>query len=152
MRFIPGLLLSAALLTAAPLAFAEERTAFELQAREIYQTVVESRSAKGQGNVPVVVDYIVRELKAGGFAAADIDVTDYEIEGELVQGLMVWYRAEGTPKQKPIAPSRTASPPSIRRAASTADRRRVRSAARSSTHGVISFEFSSGDAPRRPLP
>ncbi len=102
MRFIPGLLLSAALLTAAPLAFAEERTAFELQAREIYQTVVEIRSAKGQGNVPVVVDYIVRELKAGGFAAADIEVTDYEIEGELVQGLMVWYRAEGTPKQKPI--------------------------------------------------
>ena len=102
MRFIPGLLLSAALLTAAPLAFAEERTAFELQAREIYQTVVEIRSAKGQGNVPVVVDYIVRELKAGGFADADIEVTDYEIEDELVQGLMVWYRAEGTPKQKPI--------------------------------------------------
>lgn len=102
MRFTPGLFLSAALLLAAPAAFAEERTAFELQAREIYQTVVEIRSAKGQGNVPVVVDYIVRELKAGGFADADIEVTDYEIEGELVQGLMVWYRAEGTPKQKPI--------------------------------------------------
>jgi acetylornithine deacetylase/succinyl-diaminopimelate desuccinylase-like protein len=102
MRFTPGLFLSAALLTAAPLAIAEERTAFELQAREIYQTVVEIRSAKGQGNIPVLVDYLVRELKAGGFADADIEVTDYEIEGELVQGLMVWYRAEGTPKQKPI--------------------------------------------------
>ncbi|MBI1253954.1 MAG: M20/M25/M40 family metallo-hydrolase [Hyphomonas sp.] len=102
MRFTSGLFLSAALLTAAPLAIAEERTAFELQAREIYQTVVEIRSAKGQGNIPVLVDYLVRELKAGGFADADIEVTDYEIEGELVQGLMVWYRAEGTPKQKPI--------------------------------------------------
>ena len=102
MRFAPGLLLYAALMLAAPAALAEERTAFELRAREIYQTVVEVRSAKGQGNVPVLVDYLVRELKAGGFTDADIEVTDYEIEGELVQGLMVWYRAEGTPKQKPI--------------------------------------------------
>jgi acetylornithine deacetylase/succinyl-diaminopimelate desuccinylase-like protein len=102
MRFTPGLLLSAALLLAAPMALAEERTAFEQQAREIYQTVVEIRTAKGQAKVPVVVDYLVRELKAGGFADADIEVTDYDSAGEPVQGLMVWYRAEGKPKQKPI--------------------------------------------------
>ncbi len=103
MRFIPGLLLSAALLLAAPASLADERTAFELQAREIYQTVVEIRTAKGQAKVPVMVDYLVRELKAGGFADADIEVTNYDSAGERVQGLMVWYRAEGKPKQKPIA-------------------------------------------------
>ena len=81
MRFAPGLLLYAALMLAAPAALAQERTAFELQARDIYQTVVEIRSAKGQGNVPVLVDYLVRELKAGGFTDADIEVTYYEIEG-----------------------------------------------------------------------
>jgi len=102
MRFTPGFLVSAALLLSAPAALAEERTAFELQAREIYQTVVEIRTAKGQAKVPFMVDYLVRELKAGGFADTDIEVTDYDSDGEPVQGLMVWYRAEGAPKQAPI--------------------------------------------------
>lgn len=102
MRLTPGLLLSAALLTWAPAALAEERPAFGQQAREIYQTIVEIRTAKGQANVPVMVDYLVHELKAGGFSDADIQVTDYSIDGEIVQGLMVWYRAEGKPNQKPI--------------------------------------------------
>lgn len=102
MRIAPALLAASAFFLAAPLASAEERTAFEQQAREIYQTVVEVRTAKGQGKVPEVVDYLVRELRAGGFSDSDILVTDHEIDGEHVQGLMVWYRAEGTPKQKPI--------------------------------------------------
>lgn len=95
-------LLSAALLHSAPVALAEERTAFEQQAREIYQTAVEIRTAKGQGKTPELVSYLVSELKAAGFKDADIRITDHDIDGEHVQDLMVWYRAEGTPKQAPI--------------------------------------------------
>ena len=67
----------------------------------MYQTASKSAPPRA-GKMSDLVDYLVSELKAGGFADADIEVTDHEIEGELVQGLMVWYRAEGTPKQKPI--------------------------------------------------
>lgn len=102
MRIQSGLLASAAFLLVSPLAAAQERTAFELQAREIYQTAVEIRTAKGQEKVPELVEYLVSELKAGGFSDEDILVTDHESGGEKVQGLMVWYRAEGTPSEKPI--------------------------------------------------
>ena len=102
MRSHLSLLASAALLFVSPLAMAQEPTAFELQAREIYQTAVEIRTAKGQSKVPELVDYLVSELKAGGFADSDILVTAHESGGEQVQGLMVWYRAEGTASEKPI--------------------------------------------------
>ncbi|MBY9068415.1 M20/M25/M40 family metallo-hydrolase [Hyphomonas sp. WL0036] len=100
MRIKSCLLASAAALFIAPFASAQERTPFELQAREIYQTAVEIRTAKGQGKIPELVDYLVSELKSAGFA--DILVTDHEIDGEKVQGLMVWYRAEVASSKKPI--------------------------------------------------
>jgi carboxypeptidase PM20D1 len=102
MPFKRIVLFSAALFLAAPVAAAQERTEFEQATRELYQSVIEIRSAKGQGHVPELVDYLVGQLKAGGFADADIRVTDHEIDGEKVQDLMVWFRAAGTPKQKPI--------------------------------------------------
>lgn len=102
MPFKRFVLFSAALFLVAPVAAAQERTEFEQATRELYQSVIEIRSAKGQGHVPELVDYLVGQLKAGGFADADIRVTDHEIDGEKVQDLMVWFRAAGTPKQKPI--------------------------------------------------
>lgn len=102
MPFKRIVLFSAALFLAAPVAAAQERTEFEQATRELYQSVIEIRSAKGQGHVPELVDYLVGQLKAGGFADGDIRVTDHEIDGEKVQDLMVWFRAAGTPKQKPI--------------------------------------------------
>lgn len=102
MNFKPALLISAALLLAASPAFAQERTAYEQKARSLYEEVIAVRTAKGQGNIPELVDYLVSELKAAGFADSDIEITDYDSDGELVQGLMIWYRAEGEAKEKPI--------------------------------------------------
>ena len=102
MSFKPAFLLSAALLFAAPTVLAEERTPFEQSAREMYQTAVEIRTARGQEKTPELVSYLFSELKAAGFADADIRITDHDNNGEAVQGLMVWYRAEGVSKQKPI--------------------------------------------------
>ncbi|MEQ8557197.1 MAG: M20/M25/M40 family metallo-hydrolase [Henriciella sp.] len=102
MAFRPSLLLSAALIATAPTAFAQERSDYEQEAREIYRNVVEIRSARGQERVPEVVDYLVGELKDAGFSDDDLVVTDYDATGEHTQGLMVWYRAEEESDEKPI--------------------------------------------------
>ena len=103
MTFRPALLISAALLLATPAAFAETRAPHEQKARSLYEEAIAVRTAQGQGKVPELVDYLVEELKAGGFTDADIEVTDYENDGERIQGLMVWYRAEeGQAAEKPI--------------------------------------------------
>ena len=95
MNFRLSLIASAAMLAAAPLAIAQDRTAFEQQAREIYRNVVEIRSARGHEKVPEMVDYITGEMKAVGFTDEDIRITDYDATGEATQGLIVWYRAQG---------------------------------------------------------
>jgi len=101
LRQLP-LIAIAACLMATPLAVAQERTADELQARELYRNIVSYRTARGQEKVPELVDYLVGELKAAGFTDEDIKVTDYDSDGEATQGLMVWYRASGEPTEKPI--------------------------------------------------
>ena len=102
MNFRLSLIASAAMLAAAPLAIAQDRTAFEQQAREIYRNVVEIRSARGHEKVPEMVDYITGEMKAVGFTDEDIRITDYDATGEATQGLIVWYRAQGEPSEDPI--------------------------------------------------
>ncbi|WP_084420038.1 M20/M25/M40 family metallo-hydrolase [Henriciella litoralis] len=96
-----SLLAGAAFLAATPFAAAQERTPDELKAREIYSNVIAIRSARGQGRVHEVVDYLKGELKDAGFADADMEVTDYDNKGEPTQGLMVWYRSEN-PEHEPI--------------------------------------------------
>ena len=102
MSFRISLLAAAAAVSVAPIASGQERTEFEQQAREIYRNVVEVRSARGHENVPKIVDYVVGELKAAGFSDEDIEVTDYDNDGEATQGLVVWYRSPD-PQDKPIA-------------------------------------------------
>ncbi len=96
------MLAAAASLIMGPTVVAQERTADELQARELYRNIVSYRTARGQEKVPELVDYLVGELKAAGFTDEDIKVTDYDSDGEATQGLMVWYRASGEPTEKPI--------------------------------------------------
>lgn len=97
--FALSVLLGASCLT--PVAAAQERTADEQKAREIYAKIVSIRSARGQENVPEVFEYLQRELAAAGFADGDMEVTDYDNNGEATQGLMVWYRAKA-PVKAPI--------------------------------------------------
>lgn len=102
-------ILGAALLagTSAPAlaqdAASDALTADQQMAREIYSDIVAFRTAKGQGQVPAMVTYLVDRLKDAGFTDADIAVTDYEIEGEVTQGLMVTFRAAPDASEKPIA-------------------------------------------------
>ena len=70
--------------------------------RSIYETVISMRTARGQEKVPDMVAYLVGELKTAGFTDADIQVTDYDADGEHTQGLMVTYRAADEPAEKPI--------------------------------------------------
>lgn len=95
------LAISAAML-AAPSAQARDLSANEQEARDIYEKVISIRTARGQEQVPVMVSYLVSQLKAAGFSDNDIQVTDYDSAGERTQGLMVYYHAEGEPAQKPI--------------------------------------------------
>ena len=97
-----SMIIAAGVLAMAPSASAQERTPHEQMARDIYEHVISIRSARGQEKVPEVVSYLVEKLKAAGFTDEDIQVTDYDANGEHIQGLMVWYRAEGEPEEKPI--------------------------------------------------
>lgn len=100
---IRSLLLAAAASTLcfAPSGIADELTPEQAKAREIYAKIVSIRSARGQGKMHEMVDYLVSEFKAAGFTDEDIAVTDYDSEGEPTQGLMVWFKAED-PIAKPI--------------------------------------------------
>ena len=97
-----SMIFAAGVLAMTPVAAAQERTPHEQMARDIYEHIVNIRSSRGQEKVPEVVDYLVGKLKAAGFTDDDIQVTDYDADSEHIQGLMVWYRADGTPKEKPI--------------------------------------------------
>lgn len=97
--FALSVLLGASCLT--PLATAQERTADEQKAREIYAKIVSIRSARGQENVPEVFAYLKSELATAGFVDGDMEVTNYDNNGEATQGLMIWYRAKD-PVKAPI--------------------------------------------------
>ena len=69
---------------------------------DIYRDVIAFRTARGQQQVPAMVAYLVDRFRKAGFSDADIQVTDYDSEGEKTQGLMVTYRAKPGSTEKPI--------------------------------------------------
>ena len=71
-------------------------------ARDIYRDVIAFRTARGQQQVPAMVSYLVDRFKKAGFSDDDIQVTDYDSEGEKTQGLIVTYRAKPGSSKKPI--------------------------------------------------
>ena len=101
MKLRSALSLLAAVAFVSP-AQSRDLTDHEQMARDIYEKVISIRTAKGQEQVPVMVEYLVGQFKAAGFADSDIQVTDYDSTGEHTQGLMVTYRAEGEAAKKPI--------------------------------------------------
>ena len=96
------LALALSLSVSIPVANGQERSEHDQMARDIYENVISIRTARGQEKVPEMVEYLVDQFKSAGFADEDIQVTDYDANGEHTQGLMVYYRAEGTPKLKPV--------------------------------------------------
>ena len=67
----------------------------EALAKDIYTDIIAFRTARGQGQVPAMTSYLVERLSGAGFAQADLMVTDYDSEGEAVQGLVVRYPGTG---------------------------------------------------------
>jgi carboxypeptidase PM20D1 len=105
MRTGTALALAAALLASVGGAKAADRaplTADGQQAFEIYRDIIAIRTARGQAKTPEMVAYLVARLKQGGFADADIAVSDYDSAGEPVQGLIVRFAAGKPDGRKPI--------------------------------------------------
>lgn len=94
-------------LTCVPAAQAHDGHVLDLDtdqkiALDIYTDIIGFRTARGHGQVPAMVDYLVARLRTEGFPAEDIMVTDYDSDGEATQGLIVRYRGDGSSGRKPI--------------------------------------------------
>ena len=73
---------------------ARELTPHEAMSRDLYANIIGYRTARGQQQMPALVSYLVSKLKAAGFSDDDIQITDYDSEGEPTQGLMVTYHGK----------------------------------------------------------
>jgi len=73
----------------------------------MFEHVIDIPTVIGRHNVPQMAQYVADQFRAAGFPAADIHVMPYHT-GSATQGeddtaaLIVRWRAEGTPKAKPI--------------------------------------------------
>lgn len=99
-----ALLLAAGIFSAQPVLAqdAAALTPHQQLARDIYSDLIAFRTARGQEQVPAMVSYLVDRFKKAGFSDDDIQVTDYDSDGEKTQGLMVTYRAKAGSAEKPI--------------------------------------------------
>ncbi|PHQ68172.1 MAG: hypothetical protein COB92_00930 [Robiginitomaculum sp.] len=88
-------------LALSPMAVAQTeatRTADEVKALEIYRTIIELRTAEGQGKVPEMAAYLANELKMAGFANEDVHILP---TGETAS-LVVRYKGDGSSGKKAI--------------------------------------------------
>jgi acetylornithine deacetylase/succinyl-diaminopimelate desuccinylase-like protein len=105
LRTATALALAAGVLASGGTTHAAERaplTADQQQAFDIYRDIIAIRTARGQAKTPEMVAYLVARLKQAGFADADIMVSDYDSNGERVQGLIVRFAAAKPDGRKPI--------------------------------------------------
>lgn len=75
-----------------------ELTPEQAKAREIYETVIGMRTAKGHGAVPAMAAYLASELKAAGFADDDMEIVP---SGETA-AFTLRYRGDGSSGAKPV--------------------------------------------------
>jgi acetylornithine deacetylase/succinyl-diaminopimelate desuccinylase-like protein len=73
----------------------------------MFEHVINTPTVIGRHNVPAMARYVADQFKAGGFPAEDIHVMTYHTEsattgGDDTAGLIVRWRAAGTPQAKPI--------------------------------------------------
>jgi acetylornithine deacetylase/succinyl-diaminopimelate desuccinylase-like protein len=67
----------------------------EQKAREIYAKVIAMPTSKGNGQVPVMAEYLAGEFRSAGFPAADISVVPFEGVDDKTASLVVRYRGNG---------------------------------------------------------
>jgi acetylornithine deacetylase/succinyl-diaminopimelate desuccinylase-like protein len=97
MRLKPVLVFAAVLWVTGAASAAEpgRLSQHEQKAREIYAKVVAMPTSKGNGQVPVMAEYLAGEFRAAGFPAADIHVIPFDGEGDKTASLVVRYRGNG---------------------------------------------------------
>ena len=95
------LITGATLLSAAtaPTLAADKNMPFGQVGFEIYRTAVEMRTAKGQEQVPLLMNYLSKKFISGGFAEEDVHALPIGKTGALV----VRYRGDGSSGKKPIS-------------------------------------------------
>ncbi|MFN2329161.1 MAG: M20/M25/M40 family metallo-hydrolase [Chromatocurvus sp.] len=88
------------------LAAAESRAAVaqedKEEARELLESLIPLRTAKGYGQVPALIDRLEQRLSAAGFTDEDIVRVPLEIDGEMTSGLIVRYPAAGIASASPV--------------------------------------------------
>lgn len=72
------------------------------RALSLLEELIPYRTAKGYGQVPAMIDHLAATLEQAGFPAEEIIRVPLEIDGESVSGLIVRYRASGTPRRAPV--------------------------------------------------
>jgi acetylornithine deacetylase/succinyl-diaminopimelate desuccinylase-like protein len=76
---------------------------YQREAREIFEDIIEMRTAAGHGNVPAMAEYLADHFRKGGFDAEDIHIVPHTVEtGEKVASLVVRYRGNGLANRKPV--------------------------------------------------
>lgn len=112
MKKFAVLLATAALTVSIPPAFAKGAPTLsaeqEKAALAMFKTLVDIPTVFGRGKVPELANYLADQYRANGFADADVQVLPYDSTDtvanvtEKTAALYVRWRAEGTPKGKPI--------------------------------------------------
>ena len=92
--------LAAAVLAAAPAVHAADL--WHDKARAMLEHAVNVPTVIGRGKVPELAAYFADQFRQAGWPDADIHVMPYETNGDKTAALIVRWRAEGRPKQKPI--------------------------------------------------
>jgi len=72
------------------------------QARELLESMIPLRTAKGYGQIPALIDLLEQRLSAAGFSDEDIVRVPLTIDGEMTSGLIVRYPAAGIPDAPPV--------------------------------------------------
>ena len=76
---------------------------YQKKAREIYEASIPYRTALGYGQVPAFAGYLADQFRDGGFADEDVHLLPFTREdGEQTAMLVVKYRGDGSPSEKPI--------------------------------------------------
>lgn len=105
---VVGVLAAALLIGGAAHARAQRTSAdytepYQRRAFAIYKTIVEMRTAEGQGRVPAMAAYLADQFRQGGFPTADVHVLPLSLpSGEQTASLVVRYRGNGASGRKPI--------------------------------------------------
>ncbi len=93
------LMLSAGSAQAAPAASDAEKA----EARDLLETIVSTRTVKGQGQTGTMAEALKARLVEAGFPEDAIDLPTMEIDGETMTAFVARYAAEGEPSAPPIA-------------------------------------------------